>query len=176
MVRGAHHNTHLVGQSRRLGVVLVECRCPHGRPEIVGLQTQQQLEYLLVGLGVNATEVLLAPRAERGPFVVDEDAAIFHGRPVVIASGGPVQLILMNHWCISHPVPGRHTDAARNLVNAEDGAPFVAACNDQVAIHNIDDISLPATLDRLYVEFLLLDEAVDSLAPADGSDIYRGER
>ena len=170
MVRGAHHDAHLVGQSRRLWVVLVEVRCPHGRPEVIRLQAQQQLKDLLVGLGVHAAEMLLTPRAERGPLVVDEDAAIFHGRIAVFVAVVVIQFVLMHYWRIGHPVPGRHADAARYLVDAIDGAALVVACNDEVAVNHVDDVGLPFPLDRLDVELLLPDETVDDTALADGAD------
>ena len=40
VVGSAHHYTHFICYLRTERVILVECRSPHGRPEIVGLQAQ----------------------------------------------------------------------------------------------------------------------------------------
>ena len=112
MVAGTHHNAHLVSQTRALGVVLVEIGCPHRRPEVVCLQAKQQLENLLVSLGVHTAEVFLAPSSERRPFVVNKNATVFHRRPVAFITIVVIQFVLMHHWCICHPVPRRYADAA----------------------------------------------------------------
>ena len=106
MVTGAHHNAHLISQTGRFRVVLVEVGAPHGRPEIVGFQAKQQFKYFLIGLGVDATEMLGTPCAKARPFVVDEDAAILYGRPFVDKSLVVVQFVLMYYGSICHPIPG----------------------------------------------------------------------
>ena len=120
--------------------------------------------------------MLLTPGAERGPLVVDEDAAIFHRRPVGDASFRPVELILMCHGRIGHPVPGGYADAARNLVDAVDGAALVITGYNKIPIHYVNQIRLPMALDGFDVKLLLLDEPVDELALPNRSGIYRGER
>ncbi len=45
LVAGAHDDAILIGQRSIAGVILVEGVVPHCRPEVVGLQPQQQLEY-----------------------------------------------------------------------------------------------------------------------------------
>ena len=61
-------------------VVVVDRAAPHRRPEVVALEPQDQLEHVLVELVIAAAELLLHPAGERRGFVVDEDAAVFHGR------------------------------------------------------------------------------------------------
>ena len=111
MVRGSHHDAHLVSQSGTFRIVLIKGCSPHGRPEIVGLQTQQQFEDMSIGLRVDATKLVGAPTTERWPLVVDEDATIFHlGRGLYDTSAIIIQFVLMLHRHICHPIPRRHAD------------------------------------------------------------------
>ena len=113
VVTGTHHDAHLVGEAGVLGIVLIEGRRPHGGPEVVGLQAQHQFEDMLVGLCVDASEMVRTPSAERGPLVVDEKAAILHLRGRLDDAAAVVpHFILMLHGHIGHPVPGRDADAA----------------------------------------------------------------
>ena len=170
MVTGAHHDTHLVGQSWTLRIILVEGRCPHGRPEIVGLQAQQQLKDMFVGLSVHTPKVVGTPRAKRGPFVVNKDSTILHLRrwldesPAII-----IQFVLMLHWRICHPIPRRHPDTLREVIDAIDGATLVAARNDEVAIYHIDQIRFPLSFNLTHVYLSLFDEIIDDTAFADGA-------
>ena len=78
VVTGAHHDAHLVGNSWALGVVFVERCCPHGGPEVVGFQAKKQFKDMLIGFRINTSELIGTPSTERGPFVIDEDAAILN--------------------------------------------------------------------------------------------------
>ena len=141
MVRGSHHDAHLIGEPWTLGVVFIEGCRPHGRPEIVGLQTQQQFKDVLVCLGVDPAEMVGAPCAERWPFVIDEDATVFHlRRRLNDASSVIIHFVLMLDGRIGHPIPGRHAYAFGYLINTIDGAPLVASSDDQFAIDNVYQI------------------------------------
>ena len=153
VVRGAHHDAHPVGQRAILLVVVVEGTAPHGRPHVVGLQTQQQFEYVLVHLGIDAAELLVAPVAKRGPLVVDEYTTVSHfGLAVGIYTSFYIYVILMPCGDVGPPVPRRHTHLATELVDAVDGAALVAAGNHQGLFHsrcgvvnNLQEILLPLT-------------------------------
>ena len=170
MVTGAHHDTHLVGQSRALGIILIEGRCPHGRPEIVGLQAQEQLKDMFVSLCVHTPKVVSTPRAKRGPLVINEKATILHLRrwldesPAII-----IQFVLMLHRRICHPIPRRHPDTLREVVDAIDGATLVTARNDKIAVNHVDQIRFPLSFNLTHIYLSLFDEFVDDTAFADGT-------
>jgi hypothetical protein len=63
-----------------LRVVVVEGVAPHGGPEVIGFEPQQEFEYMFVEEVVEVAEFFMDPAAERGRFVVDEEAAVFYGR------------------------------------------------------------------------------------------------
>ena len=172
MMRSAHHNAVLIGQTWAFGVILIEGRCPHGWPQVVGLQAQEQLKHVGIHLGVHASEVFRCPSAKRGPFVVDEDATILHfGRWLHKASIRPIHLVLMLHRHICPPVPGRHTYSLAYLVDAVDGASLVASSHHQTTVHHIDNERLPLPLHLVYIEFPLLHKPVNQAALTNGSDI-----
>ena len=82
VVRGTHHDTHRVSSLQVLRVVGIESPSPHGRPQVVTLQTQDQLEHFLVEtvVAVVRAEGVLHPRGQTGCLVVEEQAAIPDGR------------------------------------------------------------------------------------------------
>ena len=167
MVTVSHHDTHLVSQSRTLGVILVESCCPHGRPEVVGLQAQQQLKDMLIGFGIDTAKTIRTPCAKRRPLVVDKDSPIFHlRRRLHKTSTIIIQFILMLHWSIGHPVPGRHADTFRKIVDAIDRAAFVTTCDNKIAIHHINQVGFPLVTHLSYVNLLLLNQVVDDTALA----------
>ena len=75
----------------------------------------------------------------------------------------------MPHGHVGPPIPGRHAYVLRNVVNAVDGAAFVATGDDQIAVHHVDEVRLPMTFDFSHVNLLLFDEAVNEAAFADGT-------
>ena len=171
VVRGTHHDTVFVRQARTLRVILIEAGGPHRRPQVVGLQPEQQFKDLGIGLGVDATKLVVTPVAERRPLVVDEDATVFHLRrglddaPAVVP-----HLLLMGDRGIGPPVPGRHADALRDLIDAVDGAALVAASDDETTIHHVDEVRLPLAAHLTDVYLLLPDQLVDQPTLADGAD------
>ena len=52
MVRGAHHDTHAVGQFAVLGVVGIKCPSPHGGPHHISLEAQDEFKDLLIEMMV----------------------------------------------------------------------------------------------------------------------------
>ena len=62
-------------------IVLVEGAAPHGRPQIIALQAQQQFEDLYVKLvSCNRRYFSFAQPVSDGRFIVEKDAAILHRR------------------------------------------------------------------------------------------------
>ncbi|MNC54925.1 hypothetical protein D3C75_1044260 [compost metagenome] len=96
MMRRTHNNSvflcmHGVRQRMALAVQ-AEFGAPHGRPQIVPLQSEDQLEYLVVEIFIEVTKGPGNPRAQRRPIVIQENASVFHKR----LSGGPVQQVIVN--------------------------------------------------------------------------------
>ena len=83
-VAGTHHDAKRVGGC--FGARREEeghCALVHGRPDGVGTQAEQQLEDLSIGARADLSlcsrfESLIAPRAQRPVFVVQEDASELH--------------------------------------------------------------------------------------------------
>ena len=82
VVRCSHHHAHLVGSLQVLGVVGIEGPSPHGRPQVVTLQSQDEFKHLLVEsvVAVVGAEGVLHPRCQTGCLVVQEQSSVPHGR------------------------------------------------------------------------------------------------
>ena len=89
VMRGAHDDAVLVGELGVQRIVFVEGVVPHRRPEVVGLQPQQQFEDFRIELVVVVSVLLLHPAGERGSLVVEKDAAIFHRRAGLVRTRRP---------------------------------------------------------------------------------------
>ena len=76
-MRCAHHNSILIRQHRIVRVIFVERIIPHGRPEIIGLQPQHELEEIRVKRLI----VIGHPRRHRG-IGTGRHRAIFHRNPI----------------------------------------------------------------------------------------------
>ena len=70
VVRSAHDNSIHVGDLRIQRIIFIERVVPHGRPEIIRLEPQQQFEYFLVELMVEVPELLMRPSAEGWRLVI----------------------------------------------------------------------------------------------------------
>ena len=85
-VRRPHHDGVVVGQAGVLGIVVERCGAGvHGRPQVVAAQAEQQFEHFLIDFRPDLSgllvEGLLDPfRPSSEALVVDEDAAVLHGR------------------------------------------------------------------------------------------------
>jgi hypothetical protein len=132
MVRGAHDDGVVVGEGLVGRVVHIEGIAPHGRPHIVGLEAQEELEDLLVHFAVDAAEFFRGPAGKRRRLVVKENAAVFDCRLTQgVAPGHDGQSRLLFHRHVRPPVPGRHADLGREFVHAVGRAPPVAPGNDE---------------------------------------------
>ena len=132
MVGGAHDDAVLIGQTRIVRIVLVEGVVPHRRPEVVGPQAQEQLEDLRIEPRVQPAELLLGPTGQARSLVVEEDAAILHGRRPLDKGAGLEEdrlPVLRRH--IGPPIPGRHADLLGDFVQTVDRTPLVATDDHQ---------------------------------------------
>ena len=169
MVRRSHDDAVLVGEFRVQRIVIVESIVPHRRPEVVCFQAQEQLEYLLVELMIVVAELFSHPARKRGRFIVEKDAAVLHGRLVLqITARADEQLIVMRYRNVSPPIPGRHANLFRQIVETIDRATFVAADNNQSTSHsgpglrhNLNNERLPTTADRRRIEFASTQKLAD---------------
>ena len=82
VVRGTHHHTHGVGGLQVLRVVGIESPAPHGGPQVVALQPEDQLKHLLIELMTSevGAEGVLHPRRQTGCLVVEEQATVSDSR------------------------------------------------------------------------------------------------
>ena len=124
-----HHDAVFVRQLliEGTGALLAEDAGPHGRPHVVGLQPQQQLEDVVVHVCVDPAEVGGCPGAEAGPFVVDEQAPVFdagllrHGEQAAAQPDVPAGQGIR----IAPVAQGGYADVPAQLKHAELRAPLV---------------------------------------------------
>ena len=178
VVRGAHHHAHLVGQHRVSRVVVVEgMRRPHGRPQGVALEAQQQVEHMRVHLRVEAAEFRLRPGAEGRRLVVDEEAAVLHRWLVLAAASGDVDRVAPRYRRVGEPIPGRDADLFRQVIQAEHGAAPVRTDDDQGPRHAGEWLldhglaeAFPGALQPGHIQFPLPHERIDGRAVAEHAD------
>ena len=152
-VRGSHHDTHPVGQ-RSVFLFHVKGVDVHGRPDIIGLQAQQQLKYLFIGFYPDGvlSHVLLHPTVQLF-LVVDENAPVLHGRPVrLFKILRKNKRLLLLHRHIRPEIPGGNTQHAAELVNAVYGSPPVRPRDDEASLLHIHHIPFPAKLSAFLIQ------------------------
>ena len=74
----AHDDAVVVGELRVEGVVFVEAVIPHGGPEVVAFESEDQFEDVFVKLVVVGSEFFFNQAGEGGGFIIEKDAAVFH--------------------------------------------------------------------------------------------------
>ena len=132
-MRRTHHNGILICQTGILRIVIESlCTRMHGRPEVVGFQSEQQFENLLVGLGTNLASIfvkgLLCPACPTSEaLVVDKNATILYRRFFLHECQWLyVEGRFMNRSNVSPPIPRRHTDGLTERGQPKSGASTVA--------------------------------------------------
>jgi hypothetical protein len=170
----AHDDGVAVGEPG-VGRVAVERRGGrvHGRPQGVGLQPQQQVEDLGVGLGADVSGLGLEgvgrPGLQAPVLVIEEDAAILDRRRAEAPGpGGDVKPVATRRRHVGPPAPGRDADGARQLVDAIGRPTPVGTDDDQGAgnagrgpVDHGDDEALPRALEVLDVELAGRHQPVD---------------
>src|SRR5882757_6753565 len=127
-MRGAHDDAIPVGQDGVEGIVVIEGVAPHGRPEVVGLHSQQELEYFFVKEMVEATEFFSCPAGETGCFIIDEEAPVFYSGVLAIPCVfTDIDLFLSGYGDICPPVPGGYAHLSGQFEDPVGGSPSVAA-------------------------------------------------
>ncbi len=177
-MRGTHDDSVFVREPGIQRVVLVETIIPHGGPEIIRLEPQQQFENVGVEGVIVAAEFFLCPAGEVRRLVIEESAAIFdRGRSLNIFTGLHKQHVLVPRGHILPKVPRRNADLLRQVVNAVNGPALVAAADDERIFdtgqgmgNDLQKIRFPFAGDFRRVDFPVANQLVDESAFADGAD------
>ena len=193
VVRSAHDDAHLVGQRAVERIVEIEGIAPHGGPQVVAFQTEEQFEDVFVkkvveaagisvALGIDGKvlalavgELLLHPTRETGGLVVEEDATIAHcGLAVGVDTGKDKDAVALDNGHIGPPCPWRNTQLAAHFVDSIFRATFVTTRDDEhltclaliqnTGIKQCDDILLSFTFQFLGINGLALDQLLDVTA------------
>ena len=152
VVGSAHDDAHLVGSLRVLWVVGIEGPAPHGRPEHVALQAQNELEHFLIEAMVAIVSAVgvLHPRRQTGGLIVEEQAAPAHCRLTVgVGAVLHVDRSMTLDGGIGPPVPRRNAQLAAQLVDAVDGTATVAAHDGEAMILRVEQVHLDLALQLL---------------------------
>ena len=67
-------------------------------------------------------------------------------------------------------IPRRYAHLLREFVDAVDGSPTVAACDDELTIYERDDKLFTFALQQISVDALLFHQLVDGCRMADGAN------
>ena len=131
---GADDHAILVRQLGVQRVVGGERIVPHGGPEIVTLEPQDEFKDVRVHPVVQLAVLLPRPGHEARAFVVDEDAAIFYRRRTLhVTARVHVERAVAFGRHVGPPIPGRHPDLFGQVIHAENRPALVAAGDDEGA-------------------------------------------
>ena len=167
MVGGTYAYAHLVSGLSVLGVICVECPSPHGRPQVITFQPENQLKH--PGVEVVVTVVcavsVLHPRGKAGCFIIEEDATVFYGWLAVgIAALLGVYVSSFDNRYVHPPIPGRDTHLLRKFIDAIHGSTAVTARYDQGAVnpfhrlvYGLDDVFLVFALQFFLVQLAVFE-------------------
>ena len=107
VVGGADDDAVIVGEGRTQRIVVVYGPSPHGWPQQVAFQAEDQFENMVVELVVEAPEFLVGPARQCRGFVVDEYAPVFYpGFPEVVAAFSGEEPFAGFYGHVGPPVPG----------------------------------------------------------------------
>ena len=154
VVAGTDDDAHLVGQTGVLGVVGIKLPIPHGGPQEVTLQAQNEFIYPLIKamVAIVGAVGVLHPLHEAGPFVVKENATPADTRFAIgIFTPTHIEAVVMLYSHIGPPSPGRDTCLSREFVQSIDSAPAVAAHNKQLTAHLHDKVLLALPLQQVLL-------------------------
>ena len=140
-VRGSYDDAARVSNSL-VAWCKEECLCTlvHSRPDGIGTQAQQQLEYLAISAGTYLPigvwlECIAAPRTDTPVFIVDKDTPIGYTRALlcgkVSAKHQPVTTL--RHY-IAPPYPRRDTSHARELQQSICHSPAISTLYEDASI------------------------------------------
>ncbi len=197
LVAGAHDDAVFVGEFCVFKIIFVEGVVPHGGPHVVAVEAEEEFEDFGVELvavvggaggalagdfgvffGGDGAELFADPVGKVGGFVVEKDAAVFDaGLAVNVAAGFDEEGIVVLRGDIGPVMPGGDADLFGEIVDAVNGAAFVAAYDDEGALDarerigdRLGDVGFPLAGDGGGVELFFADEAVDEGGFAEGAD------
>ena len=181
VMRSTHNDAIFICQTRIFGVILIEAvalihsilifqnrnqrlilleGAPHGRPETVGLETQQEFEDMRIHLAVHTPKLIPSPGSHAGELIVDKDTTIFYLRlPRLHVALLHKHLLMLSHRHISPPIPWRNAHLSGEFIDAIDGASHIRTGNHQSLIHSLhrmfqglDHVALPFSLQGFFIE------------------------
>ena len=135
VVGGTDHDAIFIGQNRILWIIVVKGIAPHGWPQEITFEAEDEFKDFFVKLMVETTKLFFGPTRKGRSFIVDKNAPIFYfgfaervtARPNVKCSFG-----FDRH--IGPPIPWRNANLGGDIVGTEDRAAFVAAYDHQCLI------------------------------------------
>ncbi|OPZ67002.1 MAG: hypothetical protein BWY83_02730 [bacterium ADurb.Bin478] len=80
VMRSADDHSVFIGQGGISWVIHIKSAAPHGRPEEISFQPQDQLKHLFVECRIKAAERFIRPTRQRRRLVVDENTTILYFR------------------------------------------------------------------------------------------------
>lgn len=173
VVGSAHDDAHLIGCATVFRVVGIEGPAPHGRPQHVALEAQDEFKHAGIEsvVAIIGAVGVLHPRSETGSLVIEKEPTIAHSRFAVgVDATGDVDAVVAGHGHIGPVIPRRDTHLAGEFVDAVDGAPPVAARNDELPAHKGDDVFLAPATKQTAVEQPALHQSVDGCRVAECPD------
>ena len=179
MMARADDHPHLVGRLAVERVVGIESPRPHGRPEEIAFQSEDEFEHLLIETVVAeiSAESILYPCGETRRLVVEEDATVAHpGLAIGIRAPGHIYFVMMFHGHIGPVVPRRHPYLPRQLVDAINGSTPVGPSDNQLVIDRSDDILLAFVFQCFFINVLCLHQPVDGSRMPNGARHDAGSR
>ena len=78
VMRCSHYNAHFICQHRILRVVAVKTSPPHGRPEVIAFQPEDQLKYFFIKLVVKSAVIFNSPASECRFFIIQKNTPILY--------------------------------------------------------------------------------------------------
>ena len=138
VVRGSDNDAHLIRKRSVFRIIIVKSISPHGRPDEISFQPENQFKHFFVKQMIKPSESGFRPSGQSRCFIVQENAAIFHGR----LSGGKFSRFYEYFFRFSHRnirpvIPGRNSHLTGKFINPVNGTPQIASCNDQSFFNSI---------------------------------------
>ena len=179
-MRSAHHDSIFVGQFGIQRIIFIEGTSPHGGPEKIATQAEDEFEDLYVKFVVISAKFFLRPSGKCGRFIIQKDAAVLDGGLALkMTARLDEESILMRDGHICPPIPGRNADLLGEFVNAVDSSALVATDNDESGGdtgkgvgHGLDEIRLPLPCQRSGIDLVIADQLLKKGAFTQRGDDY----
>ena len=86
VMRSSDNYSHFISQYRIQGIIVIESTAPHGRPEKISLQAQDQFKHMTIELMIKAPEILKCPSGKRRSLIIQEYTPVFNQGMVGVGS------------------------------------------------------------------------------------------